>query len=308
MSTIGAPGDIALAAAGLVKRYRGGVLALDGVDLGIRRGLVTALVGPNAAGKSTLIKAWVGFESPTRGSLLVDGIDPQRDRSAALSRVGYVPQVPALYRDLTVGEHVALARRLRPGFDPAVANRRLTELSIPVAIPARRLSGGQAAQVMLALALGTRSPILLLDEPLASLDPLARREFLDVVRDGCRTDGTTVLLSSHVVRDVEQGCDWLVVLGVGRKLLDISTSRARGEHRVLSVGVSPPVGTTVVAKLPGADGTLVRVSSDDGDALGRPEASLEEVVVGYLVAGRRSPGDMPQDRSARQRDGTLVDG
>jgi ABC-2 type transport system ATP-binding protein len=162
---------------GLAKRYRRGVWALQGIDLALPAGGITALVGPNAAGKSTLIKTWVGFEKPTRGSARVAGIDPWRDRSAALAHFGYVTQSPSLYDGLTVEDHLDLARQLRPSFDRDYARRRMSELDIPLDRQGRDLSGGQQAQVALALALGTRAPILLLDEPLASLDPLARREF-----------------------------------------------------------------------------------------------------------------------------------
>ncbi|MEO7667336.1 MAG: ABC transporter ATP-binding protein, partial [Dehalococcoidia bacterium] len=159
----------------LAKRYGRRTWALTGIDLAIPQGGITALVGPNAAGKSTLIKTWVGFERPTRGSVAVAGIDPWKDRSAALAHVGYIPQSPALYDALSVDDHLDLAVQLRPGFDRAYARRRLDELGIPGNQGARSLSGGQQAQVALALALGTRAKILLLDEPLASLDPLARR-------------------------------------------------------------------------------------------------------------------------------------
>ena len=178
--------DAVLEARGLAKRYRRGVWALTGIDLDIPAGGITALVGPNAAGKSTLIKTWVGFERPTRGSVAVMGVDPWRDRSGALAHLGYVPQSPALYDGLSVDDHLDLAVQLRPGFDRASARKRLDDLGIPAGRGAGTLSGGQQAQVALALALGTRARILLLDEPLASLDPLARREFLHVVTDAVR--------------------------------------------------------------------------------------------------------------------------
>ena len=197
------------------KRYGRRRWALRHVDIAVPDGSITALVGPNGSGKSTLLKAWVGFERPTEGHLTVDGVDPWRDRGGAIQRLGYVPQAPSLYRELTVEEHVTMAATLRPGFDPAVARRRLDDLDIPLTSRADELSGGQQAQVGLALALGVRAPVLLLDEPLASLDPLARREFLHVLTDAVRADGSTALLSSHVITDIEQACDRLLVLGGG---------------------------------------------------------------------------------------------
>ena len=271
--------DAVLEARELTKRYRRGVLALAGIDLELPAGGITALVGPNAAGKSTLIKTWVGFEKPTRGSVSVMGIDPWRDRSHALARVGYVPQSPALYDGLSVDDHLDLAVQLRPGFDRAYAQQRLAQLDIPAGRGARSLSGGQQAQVALALALGTRAPILLLDEPLASLDPLARREFLHVVTDAVRGDGATALLSSHIVTDVEQACDRLIVLGIGRVLLHESVAVALAAHAI-SLTERPDA----VASFAAADGSRMSLVRGEGD---RP-ATLEEVVLGYLASARSS--------------------
>ena len=163
------------------KRYGRRNWVIRHLDVAVPDGSITALVGPNGSGKSTLLKAWIGFERPSEGRVLVDGIDPWRARAAGLMRIGYVPQAPSLYRELTVEDHVRLAGTLRPGFDADLARRRLDDLDIPWTSRADQLSGGQQAQVGLALALGTRAPVLLLDEPLASLDPLARREFLHVL-------------------------------------------------------------------------------------------------------------------------------
>lgn len=262
----------------LAKRYRRGVWALAGIDLTIPAGGITALVGPNAAGKSTLIKTWVGFERPTRGSVRVAGIDPWRDRSAALGKLGYVPQSPSLYDGLSVADHLDLARQLRPGFDREYARDRLAQLDIPADRGARELSGGQQAQVALALALGTRAPVLLLDEPLASLDPLARREFLHVLTDAVRSDGATALLSSHIVTDVEQSCDRLIVLGVGKVLLQDTVAGALGSHAI-SLTERPDA----VASFAAPDGSRISLVRGTGD---RP-ASLDEVVLGYLASGRQ---------------------
>ena len=274
----------------LAKRYGRRTWALTGIDLAIPQGGITALVGPNAAGKSTLIKTWIGFERPTRGSVTVRGIDPWKDRSSVLGMVGYVPQSPSLYDGLSVEDHLDLAVLLRPDFDRAYARRRLDELGIPGTQGAKSLSGGQQAQVALALALGTRARILLLDEPLASLDPLARREFLHVLTDAVRTDGASALLSSHIVTDVEQACDRLVVLGVGRILLHDTVAQALATHRMSTDGAAPPTGETV-GSFGGPAGerlTLVRTATPTGTTTTRP-ASLEEVVLGYLASGRTSP-------------------
>jgi ABC-2 type transport system ATP-binding protein len=266
----------------LAKRYRRGVWALTGIDLQIPAGGITALVGPNAAGKSTLIKTWVGFERPTRGSVHVAGVDPWQNRAAALDHIGYVPQSPALYDGLTVEDHLDMAALLRPTFDRNLARERLDQLGIPRAAGARSLSGGQQAQVALAIALGTRAEVLLLDEPLASLDPLARREFLHVVTDAVRTDGGTALLSSHIVTDVEQACDRLIVLGVGRVLLQASVADAVATHRVAPA--DDAVGE-VIATFAGPAGERVALQREGN---GRP-ATLEEIVLGYLASARPAP-------------------
>jgi ABC-2 type transport system ATP-binding protein len=269
--------DPVLTTRALAKRYGRRTWALTGIDLDIPQGGITALVGPNAAGKSTLIKTWVGFERPTRGGVTVAGIDPWRDRAGALGHLGYVPQSPALYDGLSVADHLDLARQLRPSFDREYARARLAQLDIPADRGARSLSGGQQAQVALAMALGTRAPILLLDEPLASLDPLARREFLHVLTDAVRGDGATALLSSHIVTDVEQACDRLIVLGVGRVLLHETVASALRAH-----SISTTEHPDAVASFGAPDGSRIYLVRGTAD---RP-ASLDEVVLGYLASGR----------------------
>ena len=283
-----------LEARGFGKRYRRRNWALRGVDLEVPEASITALVGPNGSGKSTLIRAWIGFERATEGRLSTGGIDPRVDRAGAVARVGYVPQSPSLYGNLTIAEHITLATTLRDGFDTTLAAHYIERLSIPLTALAGELSGGEQAQVGLALALGTRARILLLDEPLASLDPLARREFLHVLVDAVRSEGHTALLSSHVITDIEQACDRLIVLGKGHTLLDLSISEALAHHRVIEgAAVTPIAADRVVGSFPSPGGeplTLVRVPvaqavAPDADVEGR-EATLEEVVIGHMAAGR----------------------
>jgi len=285
-----------LEAHGFGKRYRRRTWALRGVDLTVPEGSITALVGPNGSGKSTLIRAWIGFERATEGRLSTGGIDPQHDRRGAVARVGYVPQSPSLYRDLTIADHVALAGTLRNGFDEAMAAGYVERLSIPLTAKASELSGGEQAQVGLSLALATRAPILLLDEPLASLDPLARREFLHLMVEAVRAAGATALLSSHVITDIEQACDRLIVLGKGHTLLDLSVAEALAHHRVIEATAAEATElageAAFVGAFPAPAGeplTLVRtpvVTSAGAPPIGRA-ATLEEVVIGHLAAGRR---------------------
>jgi ABC-2 type transport system ATP-binding protein len=293
-------GTAALAAHGLSKRFRKKV-ALDGVDLTIPVGSVTALVGPNGAGKTTLIRVCMAFERPNAGNVEVDGVDPWKHRGEALRRVGYVPQKPAVYGGLSVEDHLAMARSLHPGFDVDYARRRLEQLAIPLDQRADTLSGGQAAQLGLAMALGTRAKVLLLDEPLANLDPLARREFIQVLLDAVRAEGSTALLSSHIVTDVEDACDRLVILGGGKIRLDCPLEEAKRTHRLTDAD-SQPSGATAVGSFLGRGGqkimTLWRLAADGaaeggdgGVAIGGVEpTSLEDVVLGYLAAGRGSAG------------------
>jgi ABC-2 type transport system ATP-binding protein len=277
----------ALEARGLGKRYGLSNWALRSIDLVIPTGSVTALVGPNGAGKSTLIKAWIGFEAPTEGSVFVRGIDVCRDRRSAVNQTGYVPQAPSLYRDLSVDDHLALATTLRRTFDIDLARRRLNQLAIPLGARPSELSGGQQAQLGLALALGTRAPVFLLDEPLASLDPLARREFLAILTEAVRTDGSTAVVSSHIVTDIEAACDRLIVLGGGRMLLDATITDAVSGHVVSDRGqVLDP--ERVVASFLGPTGDHLTLARRDGalTADGERVATLEEVVIGFLTAGR----------------------
>jgi ABC-2 type transport system ATP-binding protein len=283
--------------------------ALRDVDLALPDGSVTALVGPNGAGKTTLIRICMAFERPSSGHVEVEGVDPWQRRTEALRQVGYVPQNPAVYRGLSVEDHLAMARSLHPAFDRPYARRRLEQLGIPLDQRADTLSGGQAAQLGLAIALGTRARLLLLDEPLANLDPLARREFIHVLLEAMRTDGATALLSSHIVTDVEEACDRLTILGGGKVLLDCPLDEARRNHR-LAEGDVQPVDAVKVGSFAGRGGTrltLWRLTPREGSDGGQPAAggrstggrrrsaaagsagdvaSLEDVVLGYLAAGR----------------------
>ncbi|HEX7948920.1 MAG TPA: ABC transporter ATP-binding protein [Candidatus Limnocylindrales bacterium] len=270
-------------AEGLAKRYRR-TWALRGLDLSLADGAVTALVGPNGAGKSTFIKLCLGFERPTAGRVLVAAADPRRDRGAAIGHIGYVPQTPTLYRELSAEDHLRLAASLRAGFDTGYARRRLDDLGIPLTSRPGELSGGQAAQLWLAVALGTRAPILLLDEPLANLDPLARREFLAVVSDAARTDGVTVVLSSHVIWDVEPITNRLLLLADGEVLVHEDVAVTLAAHRAGMVDELVPIGERV-SLFPDRDGRTreLRRVPPGVDGAG---ATLEEVVMGYLASRR----------------------
>ncbi|HEY4227380.1 MAG TPA: ABC transporter ATP-binding protein [Candidatus Limnocylindrales bacterium] len=250
----------------------------------ITGGGVIALLGPNGAGKSTLLKLCIGFETPSAGRMTVCGIDPVRDRRGAVASIGYVPQSPGLYRDTSVEDHLAIAGAIRPGFDTGHARERLQALGIRLRASPAQLSGGQQAQVCLAIALGTRAPLLLLDEPLASLDPLARREFLAIARDSARSGDVTIVLSSHVISEIDEVADRILVLGDGVVLYHDTVAASVAGHRVLDDGAVPQ-GADIVGRFPGRrDEQHVLVRSAD-TSTGRA-GTLEEVVMGYLAAGR----------------------
>ena len=284
MQTMPAQIDRPLVAEAIGRRYRRGrPWALRDVSIEIPAGSITALVGPNGAGKSTLIRACLGFERLDEGRLLVNGMDPQQDRAAAVASVGYVPQRGSLYPNLTIGDHMTLAGAARPGFERARAIDRLRGLGLGERRSVGELSGGEQAQVALALALGTGATLLLLDEPLSSLDPLARRDFLATLIEDVRGRGATAVLSSHIVTDVEQACDRLVVLAAGSVVLDGSVAEARGRHR--TIGAADAAGLDVVGRFGGPAGeqlALVRGAVGDAGA----GATLEEIVLGYLASAR----------------------
>lgn len=268
---------------GFGRRYgRNRPWAVRDLSIAVPAGSITALVGPNGSGKSTLMRACLGFERPDEGRVLVNGIDPRRDRARAVNSVGYVPQSSALYRNLTISDHFVMARAARTSFDRAYAAARIHAADLTEDRPIAELSGGEQAQVALSLALGTRAALLLLDEPLASLDPLARRDFLTALVTDVRVRSATAVLSSHIVTDVEQACDRLVVLAHGRLLLETTVADARLDFRTMSLA---ELGRHVaVGMFSGPDGELLALVRDP--AVGR-QASLEEVVLGHLAAGRR---------------------
>jgi ABC-2 type transport system ATP-binding protein len=194
----------------LGKRY-GRRWALSECDLEIPAGHVVGLVGPNGAGKTTLLHLAVGLLTPTAGSIEVLGRAPSDD-PAQLARIGFVAQDTPTYARLSVADHLAMGAHLNPGWDAAVARDRIEDLDLDPKQKAGTLSGGQRAQLALTLAVAKRPRLLLLDEPVASLDPLARREFLQSLMEVVAEQGVSVVLSSHLVADLERVCDYLIVL------------------------------------------------------------------------------------------------
>ena len=278
----------ALEAEGLGMRY-GKVWALQDCSLNLPAGSVIALVGPNGAGKTTLLQLVAGLLRPTAGTIGVFGQDARDGSAQALAQVGYVAQERPLYPGFTVADLLRMGRSLNLHWDQAPAEKRLAELGIPLKRRAGKLSGGQQAQVALALALAKRAPLLVLDEPLANLDPIARRDFMRILMAAVAEDGITVLLSSHVIADLEPVCDWLVLLNQGRVQLAGAIDEVLAGHRILTGPLTDPD-----PKMPG----LVRAtrSNRHTDLLVRTDAGgtemhpvwqshpvgLEQLILAYL--------------------------
>jgi ABC-2 type transport system ATP-binding protein len=199
-----------LRAQGLGKKYKR-KWALTGCTLDIPAGHVTGLVGPNGAGKSTLLNIASGMLEPTTGTIEVCGGVPGSG-PAQLAKVGYVAQNTPVYAGLTVEEHLRFGAHLNPSWDEKGARHRVERIGLDPKQPAGKLSGGQRAQLALTIGIAKRPELLLLDEPVASLDPLARREFLQDLMEAVAEHGLSVVMSSHLVADLERVCDHLIVL------------------------------------------------------------------------------------------------
>ncbi|MEU4832721.1 ABC transporter ATP-binding protein [Streptosporangium sp. NPDC023615] len=277
--------NVALRTTGLGVRYRR-TWALRDCSLAVPSGRVAALVGPNGAGKTTLLHAIVGLLTPDAGTIDVAG------------QTAFMSQDKPLYDSFTVAETLTFGRRLNPTWDEDYAATRLDGLGIPPDRRVARLSGGQQAQIALTLALARRPGLLILDEPLANLDPLARhdvmRALMAAVAEAPEAAGRplTVLLSSHVVADLRDTCDWLVVINDGRVQVSGDIDDLLAGHLVLTgpaeLAGTPPAGSRVVeASRTGRRARLLVRGAPPLDPRwsARP-ADLEELVMAYL----RSPG------------------
>jgi ABC-2 type transport system ATP-binding protein len=287
--------NAAIQASALGKQYRR-AWALRDCTLVIPEGHVGGLVGPNGAGKTTLLRLAAGMLTPTRGTITVLGQRPAAG-PAQLARVGFVAQDTPVYSRMTVADHLRLGAWLNPGWDDNLARQRISQLALNPKQRAGSLSGGQRAQLALTLALAKRPGLLILDEPVASLDPLARREFLQGLMEAVARQRLSVLLSSHLVADLERVCDYLVVLVASRVRVAGEVSELLASHHRLS-GPRRDPGT-----LPAAQEVITESHTDkqsnllvrtDGPVLDPAWAvkpvSLEDVVLAYMSrAGDDSP-------------------
>ncbi|MEV5434893.1 ABC transporter ATP-binding protein [Streptomyces sp. NPDC052682] len=282
--------DTAIEAAALGRSFRRRrTPALQDCSFRLPAGRVCALVGPNGAGKSTLLALAAGLLRPTEGTVTVLGHSP----AAARERLAYVAQHKPLHPHLTVADTLCLGRELNPRrWDAAVAERVVAEGDLDPTAKIRTLSGGQRTRVALALALGKRPELLLLDEPMADVDPLARHQLTGTLLADAAEHGTTVVMSSHVVAELEHSCDFLLLLGAGRVRLAGPLDDLLAAHTLVTgrAGESLDPHTVVEARTTGRQLTaLVRPAGPLGTALRTGIPSLEELVLAHL----RSPDAPP---------------
>jgi ABC-2 type transport system ATP-binding protein len=289
--------DTAIETYELSKRYRR-VSALTECTVTVPEGRVSALIGPNGAGKTTLLRLLAGLASPTGGTACVLGGTPRQD-PAFLAEIGYLAQEIPLYRRFTAKDHIRIGANLNPRWDGSLVRTRLEQLRIPLDQRVGSMSGGQRAQVALALTLAKRPRLLLLDEPVAALDPLARRNFLAALTSAVtEAEGSlTVVLSSHLITDLERVCDHLVLLAGSRVQLCGDIDALLAEHKVLvgpraAAGLIDRTHTVVQTVLTGQlSSQLVRLGSPDIDpAFQAEDVALEELALAYLGAEDASAG------------------
>ena len=283
---------------GLTKQYRK-VTALSDCTISVPEDRISALVGPNGAGKTTLLRLLAGLAAPTAGQAVVLGGTPRQD-PGYLAQIGFLAQEIPLYRRLTARDHIGIGAHLNPRWDGQAAQARLAGLEIPLDRPAGTLSGGQRAQLALALTLAKRPRLLLLDEPLAALDPLARQNFLAALAEAAADGDLTIVLSSHLIADTERVCDHLILLAASRVQLCGDTETLLAQHRILT---GPRKDTTAIARTH----TIVREHTTARQTtllvkLNGPvidpawtvdEPNLEEIVLGYMGQDHAGPGAGP---------------
>jgi len=282
---------------GLGKHYRRR-WALSQCTLDVPAGHVVGLVGPNGAGKTTLLHLAVGMLSPTTGTIEVLGGHPASGPDQ-LRKVGFVAQDTPTYSGLSVADHLKFGAKLNPGWDAALARDRIDELDLDPRQRAGKLSGGERAQLALTLALAKRPDLLILDEPVASLDPLARREFLQDLMAHVADNGTSVVLSSHLVADLERVCDYLIVLCASRVRVAGEVEHLLATHRRLTGPKRDPASLPAQLQVITASHTdrqstlIVRTKAPVHDpAWTVEELSLEDLVLAYMSeagASQRKP-------------------
>jgi len=286
--------NAALRCEGLGHRYGRGVWGLRDCDLAVPSGRVVALVGPNGSGKTTLMNMAAGLLPITSGTVESAGGAP----SERLDRIGFVAQDAPLWPRLRVTDVLEIGRCMNTGFNTVMAAERIEGLGIRPRARIAALSGGERAQVALTLVLAKEPELFLLDEPMANLDPLARREFLGSMFEACSRTGATVLYSSHAVAELERVCDYLIVLRAGRVRVAGDIDDLRLQHRIISGpdGWLEGGGWHVIShqRLAGRTTALVRHDGEPSLGPGLQEATptFDELVLGYLLDG---PAALPEE-------------
>jgi ABC-2 type transport system ATP-binding protein len=281
----------ALETVGLGKRYRRR-WALTDTTMTIPAGRVVGLVGPNGAGKTTLLHLAVGLLQPSAGTISVLGETPSSD-PATLARIGFLAQDSPVYSRLNVDEHLRAGAWLNPRWDAEFANARIDELGLDRRQRAGTLSGGQRSQLALTMAVAKRPELLLLDEPVAALDPLARREFLQTLMEVAAVQGVSIVLSSHLIADLERVCDYLVVLVGGRIALSGDVDEIRATHHLLTgpqrdASTLPANQFVLESSQVGKQSTLLVRTTDpilDPSWTVTP-LSLDDIVLAYMKQAR----------------------
>lgn len=291
---------------GLSKRF-GHTDALRDCTIEVPEGRISALVGPNGAGKTTLLRLLAGLTRPSAGRIAVLGDRPRQDEHF-LADIGFLPQEMPLYRRRSAADHIGIGAHLNPRWDGDVVRDRLAALRIPLDRPVGALSGGQRAQVALLLTLAKRPRLLLLDEPVAALDPLARRHFLAALADAVAAGGLTVVLSSHLVADLERLCDHLILLASSRVQLCGDIDSLLAEHAFL---VGPRKDTTAISRAhsvvqeirtPRQTNLLIRLTGPVLDpAWVRADVSFEELVLAYMGHDQSDGSELVSDVLAGAR-------
>jgi ABC-2 type transport system ATP-binding protein len=288
--------NAAIETTALGKRY-GRRTALTGCSLAIPQGHVVGLVGPNGAGKSTLLHLAVGLLQPTEGNISVLGEQP-RSAPAFLGRVGFLAQDSPTYARFTVQQHLQMGAQLNPAWDRDFALDRIDQLGLDPKQRAGTLSGGQRAQLALTLAVAKRPELLLLDEPVASLDPLARREFLQTLMEVVAVSGISVVLSSHLIADLERTCDYLVVLVAGQVAVTGEVDELLAtHHRLTGPRRDPstlPASQTVIEESHVDKQSTLLIRTDEpilDPAWSVIPVTLDDIVLGYM---RQARNDAPR--------------
>jgi ABC-2 type transport system ATP-binding protein len=295
----------AILTTGLGKRY-GSTWALQDCSLLVPRGRITALVGPNGAGKTTLLKLLVGLSTPTTGAAKVLGRAPEQSEDF-LATIGYLAQDVPLYKRLSAEEHLEMGAHLNRQWDAAGVRARLAALRVPIDRPVATLSGGQRAQVGLSLVLAKRPQILLLDEPMAALDPLARREFLASLTEAVADGDLSVVVSSHLLHDLERVCDHLILLTASRPQLCEDIDNVLATHRVLlgprrkTNELEPGLTVVKATQTDRQTRLLVRLNGPVIDPAWQvTEPGLEDIILAYMEQDEMlNAGPMTELRVAR---------